>query len=254
MPSVFAIIGSSGSGKTTMLEYLISRLSAEKLKVAAMKSMHHGFTVDPKGKDTWKYSDAGASVTVGVSPDSTVIIKKRESAFYDISQVINQVVDESPDIILLEGFTSLIAKDDTIRKIVAAKDKEDLMRTLEGTVGPILAIGGNISLTNDYPVDWEIPLIVIEKNGELLVKMIMDDMSDDAVGGGGREMFGFQTPELVVTLVTVLLLFGAKRLPELVHAIGSVIRDYIEASNESDWNDETDSMDEKRRYSRLRGG
>ncbi len=184
MPPVYAIIGSSGSGKTTLIMYLISRLSAEKLKVAAMKSMHHSFTVDPRGKDTWKYSDAGASVIVGVSPDSTVIIKKRESAFHDIRQVINQVVDESPDIILLEGFTSLIAKDDTIRKIVAAKDKEDLMRTLEGTVGPIMAIGGNISLTNDYPVDWSIPLIEIEKNGDLLVKMIMEDMSDDGVDGG----------------------------------------------------------------------
>ncbi len=184
MPPIYAIIGSSGSGKTTLLRYLISRLSAEKLKVAAMKSMHHGFTVDPKGKDTWKYSDAGASVIVGISPDSTVIIKKRESPFHDISQVINQVVDESPDIILLEGFTSLVAKDDTIKKIVAAKDEGDLMRTLEGTVGPILAIGGNISLTNEYPVDWSIPLIEIEKNGELLVKMIMENMKDDVVDSG----------------------------------------------------------------------
>ncbi len=184
MPPIFAIIGSSGSGKTTILEYLISRLSDEKLKIAAIKSMHHSFTVDPKGKDTWKYSDAGASVTVGVSPDSTVIIKKRESALEDISQVINQVVDESPDIILLEGFKSLIAKDDTIRKIVAAKDEGDLMRTLEGTVGPIFAIGGNISLTNDYPVNWSIPLIEIERNGEFLVEMIMENISDDAVDGG----------------------------------------------------------------------
>ena len=50
--------------------------------------------------------------------------------------------------------------------------------------------------------------------------------------GGERDIFGLQTPELVVTLVGVLLLFGAKRLPELVHALGSVIRDYIEASDE----------------------
>ena len=186
MPPIYAIIGSSGSGKTTLLRYLISRLSAEKFKVAAMKSMHHGFTVDPKGKDTWKYSDAGATVTVGISPDSTVIIKKKESVFHDISQVINQVVDESPDVILLEGFTSLIAKDDTIMKIVAAKDESDLMRTLEGTVGPILAIGGTISLTNDYPVDWSIPLIEIDRNGELLVEMIMENMSDDELIVGRR--------------------------------------------------------------------
>lgn len=186
IPPVYAIIGSSGSGKTTMLTYLISRISAKNMKVAALKSMHHRFTVDPRGKDTWKYSDAGASVIVGVSSDSTVIIKKRKSAFDDIGQVINQVVDENPDIILLEGFKYLIAKNDTISKIVAAKDEGDLMRTLEGTVGPILAIGGNISHTNDYPVDWSIPLIEIERNGELLVEMIMENISNDAVNGGVR--------------------------------------------------------------------
>ena len=44
-----------------------------------------------------------------------------------------------------------------------------------------------------------------------------------------------------MTLVGVLLLFGAKRLPELVHALGSVIRDYIEASDElTQWMKESD--------------
>ncbi len=186
MPPVFAVIGSSGSGKTTLISYLISRLSAEKLKVAAIKSIHHSFTVDPKGKDTWKYSDAGASVVVGVSPGLTVIIKKRESAYDDIRQVINQVVDENPDIILLEGFKSLIAKNDTIKKIITAKDEDDLLRTLKGTVGPILAVGGKISQTNANPVDWSIPLIEIERNGERLVEMILENMSDDAVNRGGQ--------------------------------------------------------------------
>ena len=186
MPPVFAVIGSSGSGKTTLISYLISRLSAEKLKVATIKSIHHSFTVDPKGKDTWKYSDAGASVVVGVSPDLTVIIKNREYAYENIRQIINQVVDENPDIILLEGFKSLIAKNDTIKKIITAKDEDDLLRTLEGTVGPILAVGGKISQTNANPVDWSIPLIEIERNGERLVEIILKNLSYDADNRGDQ--------------------------------------------------------------------
>ncbi len=60
-------------------------------------------------------------------------------------------------------------------------------------------------------------------------------------------MFGFQTPELVVILVIVLLLFGAKRLPELARSMGSVIKEYREAFNESDRNAETETADEKRK-------
>ncbi len=59
-------------------------------------------------------------------------------------------------------------------------------------------------------------------------------------------MFGFQTPELVVILVIVLLLFGAKRLPELARSMGSVIKEYREASDESGRNDEAETADEKR--------
>lgn len=60
-------------------------------------------------------------------------------------------------------------------------------------------------------------------------------------------MFGFQTPELVVILVTVLLLFGAKRLPELARSMGSVIKEYREASDESGRNVEAGTADEKRK-------
>ena len=59
-------------------------------------------------------------------------------------------------------------------------------------------------------------------------------------------MFGFQTPELVVILVIVLLLFGAKRLSELARSIGSVIKEYREASDESGRKDEAETADEKR--------
>ncbi|MGC4105856.1 MAG: twin-arginine translocase TatA/TatE family subunit [Thermomicrobiales bacterium] len=38
-------------------------------------------------------------------------------------------------------------------------------------------------------------------------------------------MFGLGAPELIVTLVIVLVLFGGKKLPELSKSIGQALKD-----------------------------
>ncbi len=43
-------------------------------------------------------------------------------------------------------------------------------------------------------------------------------------------MLGLQTPELVVILFIILLLFGGKKLPELARSMGSAVREYTEAA------------------------
>ena len=47
-------------------------------------------------------------------------------------------------------------------------------------------------------------------------------------------MFGLGMQELVIILVIVLVLFGAKRLPELASGMGKAIRNFKKATNEPD--------------------
>ena len=45
-------------------------------------------------------------------------------------------------------------------------------------------------------------------------------------------MLGLQTPELVVVLFIILLLFGGKKLPELARSFGSAVKEYNAAAKE----------------------
>ncbi|MBW3578085.1 MAG: twin-arginine translocase TatA/TatE family subunit [Actinobacteria bacterium] len=44
-------------------------------------------------------------------------------------------------------------------------------------------------------------------------------------------------PELIIVLVIILLLFGAKRLPDLAGSVGKSIKEFRKASNEPDVED-----------------
>lgn len=47
-------------------------------------------------------------------------------------------------------------------------------------------------------------------------------------------MFGFGTKEIIIIAVVVILLFGAKKIPELTKSIGNAIRDIRGGFKEED--------------------
>lgn len=43
-------------------------------------------------------------------------------------------------------------------------------------------------------------------------------------------MFGLGTPEIILIVVAVMLLFGAKKIPELMKGLGSGIKEFKQAT------------------------
>ncbi len=62
--SVLGICGCSGSGKTTLIEALIPRLLARGLRVAVVKHDAHRVRIDVPGKDSDRFFQAGADVSL----------------------------------------------------------------------------------------------------------------------------------------------------------------------------------------------
>jgi molybdopterin-guanine dinucleotide biosynthesis protein B len=177
MVLVVAAVGTSGSGKTTTLEFLISRLSKEGYTVGAVKHIHHeGFTVDTPGKNTYRFAQAGAKVIVAVSPDEVATIKRSKTNFTDIDQIIKPLQQEQLDIIFVEGAHWLIAKRADIPKIVAAKDEVNLKQTLEGLEQPILAVTGFISVSKPTLSWLNVPILNLEADGDRLVELVKEQL------------------------------------------------------------------------------
>jgi molybdopterin-guanine dinucleotide biosynthesis protein MobB len=175
MVIVIAAIGISGSGKTTTLEYLISRLTSEGYRVGAIKHIHReGFTIDKEGTNTWRFTKAGSKITVAISPEEIAIIEKTNASLNDLDKVVKHLESEKLDVIFIEGFHSFISKRPEILKVITAKKPEDLKRTLKETVPPILAITGLIA--KNKPPASEIPFINLPDEGAQLIELVKNHL------------------------------------------------------------------------------
>ena len=63
MIPAIAIAAYSGTGKTTLIERLPA-LRSRGLRVAVVKHDGHRFDIDHEGKDSWRFTQAGAQVCV----------------------------------------------------------------------------------------------------------------------------------------------------------------------------------------------
>ncbi|MDD6135328.1 MAG: molybdopterin-guanine dinucleotide biosynthesis protein B [Selenomonadaceae bacterium] len=90
----------SNTGKTTFIERLIPRLRAAGIRVGVVKGDCHGYQMDVEGKDSWRFSKAGADAVAVVSPTGYFIQQqtgKRASLVSMASRL------ENVDLVLIES-------------------------------------------------------------------------------------------------------------------------------------------------------
>ena len=98
---VITFVGLSGTGKTTFLEQLIPVLKARGLRLALVKHDAHRFEMDRPGKDTYRFTAAGADVVAISSPEKAAMIYQppRELTLEELLLGLPET-----DLILTEGY------------------------------------------------------------------------------------------------------------------------------------------------------
>lgn len=130
---IFTIVGISDTGKTSTLVSIIKELVKRNYSVNSVKSVHiDDFSIDKKGKDSWRHREAGSSVTAIRAKNETSIIIQRGLSINELLPFFNC------DYLALEGFNEAV----TVPKILCAKNIQGIEEKFNDSV---FAISGKIS-------------------------------------------------------------------------------------------------------------
>jgi len=161
---VINVIGYSGSGKTHLIEFIIKKCKIEfNLEVSVVKNIHE-HRIDEEGKDSFKFSEAGAVFSV-------IKNKFNQNAIYLNKQIdLEDLIDwlsKSPykfDLIILEGFRNV-----SYPTILCVKEIQDIDDQLNNHVK---LISGLITLNKfSEEKELQIPIFSIQQNFDRFSKI-----------------------------------------------------------------------------------
>lgn len=108
-PPAVAFVARSGTGKTTLVESLIRELRSRGYRVGALKHDAHRFEIDRRGKDSARFTEAGAEVMALVSDDTVAVVQK--PARPPKLDTMLRIWFSDLDLVLVEGYkTSSLPK------------------------------------------------------------------------------------------------------------------------------------------------
>lgn len=178
MLPVVSIVGKTGSGKTQLIERLITEFKRRGYRVATVKHSPGGMEVDKPGKDSWRFAEAGSDAVVVSSPDKLACIK---SVDHDSSiEEIWHLIGSDFDLVLFEGFKKGKApKIEVYRKEL----REDLLCPAEILSAIVTDKVLDINVPQFPPSDTQAIADFIEKNS------IFQDKGATSLFINGKQVF-----------------------------------------------------------------
>ncbi|REJ64856.1 MAG: molybdopterin-guanine dinucleotide biosynthesis protein B [Proteobacteria bacterium] len=142
---IFGVTGWKNSGKTGLMERLITEFTTRGLTVSSIKHAHHSFDIDHPGRDSYRHRDAGARQVLLASRNRWALMHElRDEDEPSLGDLLKQL---SPvDLVLIEGY-----KRDRHPKIEAHR-KETGQPLIAPEDQTIVAVASDTSVAIDRPV------------------------------------------------------------------------------------------------------
>ena len=142
---IFGVTGWKNSGKTGLMERLITEFTARGLSVSSIKHSHHSFDIDHPGRDSYRHRDAGARQVLLASRNRWALMHElRNEDEPSLGDLLKQLLPV--DLVLIEGY-----KRDRHPKIEAHR-KETGQPLIAPEDETIVAVASDTSVTIDRPV------------------------------------------------------------------------------------------------------
>lgn len=101
-PVIFQVSGYQNSGKTTLINKLISGLKEKGLSVITIKHHGHGGKPEiPEGKDSSSHIESGAAASLVEGGGRLIMHAEKKS--WSLEEQVKLVLHMQPDVVLIEG-------------------------------------------------------------------------------------------------------------------------------------------------------
>ncbi|MEE2779230.1 MAG: gephyrin-like molybdotransferase Glp [Myxococcota bacterium] len=105
LPPVMGVTGDSGTGKTWLIERLVSTLSERGLRVGTVKHASHEIRPDTPGKDSYRHAEAGAIRVALVGPGRRALFVRDDDPPTMAAWL--EIFAGHVDLVLVEGFREM---------------------------------------------------------------------------------------------------------------------------------------------------
>lgn len=163
-------LGYSNSGKTYAIVGVVKELAKAGMKVGTLKHIHEAdFTIDTKGKDTWRHAAAGASIVVALAPKELTIIEKKNTGNMTIDELILIFKRRGVDYLIVEGLYRKLSTRRRVVRILCARSRKNVVELLRIHPKPACIL---CSGTMDGEYFQHVPILRLPKDMKRLMKLI----------------------------------------------------------------------------------
>lgn len=157
-------MGWKKSGKTTVVENIVRELTKRGHRVATAKHISQkGFSMGAKGKDTCRHAAAGANPVVRVSDTELDVLIKNGTEQFSMGLLLS--LAPKTDVVVLEGFSNTVLKDEKVAKILCVRDNREYETFRKEETGKIIAFCSLHRLQK--------PVLRIGEDIEILLKQML---------------------------------------------------------------------------------